>query len=119
MPDETSQRRRVAVRPVAMLAVSTAVALSGMIMLGGAVAAQPSNEGGSVSFAASQGPSTKDAEAQAEAKDPKEPEPQVTLCHATASRSNPYEKITIDRSGVLGSEKGKKDGHDSHHDCGR
>lgn len=41
------------------------------------------------------------------------PEKNVKVCHATASKSNPYELIMTDQSGVLGSEKGK-DGHDSH-----
>jgi uncharacterized repeat protein (TIGR01451 family) len=38
----------------------------------------------------------------------------VTLCHATASQSNPYVLITTDDDGVLGSGASGGNGHDGH-----
>ena len=38
----------------------------------------------------------------------------VTLCHATASQTNPYVVITTDDDGVLGAGHSSGNGHDSH-----
>ena len=50
----------------------------------------------------------------AQAAPTRPPEPQVTLCHATGSFSNPYSETTVDQSSIIDDGDVQKNGHGSH-----
>lgn len=50
----------------------------------------------------------------AQADPSRPPEPQVTLCHATGSFSNPYSETTVDQSSIIDDGRVLKSGHGSH-----
>jgi hypothetical protein len=80
------------------------LALKGGVRKAAAVGLGVTMVGGSIAFSTTS--------AQADPSRP--PEPQVTLCHATGSFSNPYSETTVDQSSIIDDGRVLKSGHGSH-----